>query len=160
MDVAKLSVFQLSATRRVLCCSEKELCAHSVCCSCSCSVWKKRGHPTTTQCTSTGSFFSCLVRKSWSRAIDTIFRFNDFVGGPPLKLVKNLPHNCDLSPVFIRGNRLICVFKSFVPKNDNLGDHVIFLEPKHGVNCTRHDFLTRQEKKQPVVRQSTALSQH
>ena len=85
-----------------------------------------------------------------SRAIDTIFRFNDFVSGPPLKLVKNLPHNCDLSPLFIRGNRLICVFKSFVPKNDNLGDHVILLEPKNGVNCTRHDFLTRQEKKEPV----------
>ena len=80
-----------------------------------------------------------------------IFRFNDFVSGPPLKLVKNLPHNCDISSQFIRRNRLICVFKSFVPKNEALGDHVILFEPKHSVNCTRHDFLTRQEKKEPVA---------
>jgi len=85
-----------------------------------------------------------------SRAIDTIFRFNDFVSGPPLKLVKNLPHNCDLSSVFIRGNRLICVFKRFVPKNDNLGDHVILFEPKNRVNCSCLNFPTRQEKKEPV----------
>ncbi len=52
--------------------------------------------------------------------------------------------------MFIRGNRLICVFESFVPKNDNLWDHVRLFEPKNFVNCTRHDFLTRQEKNQPV----------
>ena len=55
-------------------------------------------------------FFLLSRQEVMSRAIDTIFRFNDFVGGPPLKLVKNLPHNCDLSSSFIiRGNRLICV---------------------------------------------------
>ena len=55
-------------------------------------------------------------------------------------------------------SRLICVFKSFVPKNDALGDHVILFEPKHRVNCTRHDFLTRQEKNQPVVITRTGQS--
>jgi hypothetical protein len=76
--------------------------------------------------------------------------------GPPLKLVKYLPHNCDLSSAFIRGNRLICVliksFVTFVPKNDALasrGPHKI-IEPKYGDKCTRQDFLTRQEKKEPV----------
>jgi hypothetical protein len=60
-------------------------------------------------------FFLLSRQEVLSRAIDTIFWFNDFVkqSGPPLKLVKNLPHNCDLSSVFIRGNRLICVFNEF-----------------------------------------------
>ena len=94
-------------------------------------------------------FFLLSREEVMSRAIDTMFWFNDFVS-PPLKLVKKLPHNCDLFSVFISGNRLICVFKSFVPKNDALGDHVILFEPKNSVNCTRHDFFTRQEKNQPV----------
>ena len=104
-------------------------------------------------------FFLLSRQEVVSRAIDAIFRFSYFVSGPPLKLVKKLPHNCDLSSVFIRGNRLICVFKSFVPKNDALGDHVILFEPKHRVNCTRHDFLTRQEKKEPVAMCFTFSSQ-
>ena len=72
-------------------------------------------------------FFLMSRQEVLSRAFHgfvTVFWFNDFESGPPLKLVKYLPHNCDLSSVFIRGNRLICVFKSFVPKNesnDNLG---------------------------------------
>ena len=52
--------------------------------------------------------------------------------------------------MFIGRNRLICVFKSFVPKNDALGDHITLFEPKYCDKCTRQDFLTRQEKKEPV----------
>ena len=95
-------------------------------------------------------FFLMSRQEVLSRAFVTVFWFNDFVSGPPLKLVKYLPHNCDLSSVFIRGNRLICVFKSFVPKNDALGDHSQNSEPKYRDKCTRQDFLTRQEKKEPV----------
>ena len=98
-------------------------------------------------------FFLLSRQEVLSRAFVTVFWFNDFVSGPPLKLVKYLPHNCDLSSVFIRGNRLICVFKSFVPKNDALGDHITLFEPKYCDKCTRQDFLTRvtrQETKEPV----------
>ena len=71
-------------------------------------------------------FFLLSREEVMSRAFDAMFWFNDFVSGPLLKLVKKLPHNCDLSSLFIRGNRLICVFKSFVPKNDALGPcHII-----------------------------------
>ena len=33
--------------------------------------------------------------------------------------------------MFIGRNRLICVFKSFVPKNDALGDHITLFEPTY-----------------------------
>ncbi len=35
-------------------------------------------------------------------------------------------------------------------KNDALGGHITLFEPKYRDKCTRQDFLTRQEKKEPV----------
>ena len=70
--------------------------------------------------------------------------------------------------MFIGRNRLICVFKSFVLKNDALGDHITLFEPKYRDKCTRQDFDDKRKNslwkmsetlnESPILKQSETVS--